>query len=303
VSMGQELDETMKAKVTNDAVAYIKGIATNNGRNADIAAKMVSDAISITAEEALSADVIDILATDIDSLIGQIQGREFVTAKGTFVLDLAGATVEDFPMGFRREFLFYLSNPNVAYILMMLGIMGLYFELANPGAIFPGVIGGICLILAFYAFQTLPINYAGFALIILSVILFIIEIKVASHGLLAIGGVIALLLGSLMLFKSSAPYFRVALGVILPTVIGVSLFFIGTVYLALRAFRSKPQTGAEGIIGEEGVAKSPITGDGGKVFVHGEWWDATSDEPIEAGSRVVIVESKSLTIKVKRKEP
>ena len=300
VAMGQEMDETMKAKVTNDAAAYIEGLAKNNNRNAKIAIEMVRDAISITAEEALKDKVIDIIAEDVDALIAAIDNRKFNTSKGEIKIAIAGAEVEEYPMGFRREFLYILSNPNVAYILMMLGLMGLYFELSNPGAIFPGVIGGICLVLAFYSFQTLPVNYAGILLILIAVILFILEIKITSYGLLTIGGVISLFLGSIMLFKSPIPYLRVSMTVILPTVIGVALFFILAITLAVRAYMRKPSTGTEGIVGERGIAKTPIDSEGGRVFIHGEWWEATSDTPIEKGSKVEVVESKNLEIKVKK---
>jgi membrane-bound serine protease (ClpP class) len=191
----------------------------------------------------------------------------------------------------------------VAYILMMLGLMGLYFELSNPGAIFPGVIGGICLILAFYSFQTLPVNYAGILLILLAVVLFILEIKITSYGLLSIGGIISLFLGSIMLFKSSFPdYLRVSMGTILPTVIGVTLFFVLCIWLTVKAYKRKPETGDLGIVSERGVAKTRIDKDGGKVYVHGEWWNAVSDSPIEEGEKVEVIEGKNLLIKVKKVE-
>jgi membrane-bound serine protease (ClpP class) len=203
-------------------------------------------------------------------------------------------------MGFRFEFLYILSNPNIAYILMMLGIMGLYFELSNPGAVLPGILGGICLVLAFYSFQTLPVNYAGVLLILFAALLFILEIKATTHGFLAIGGVIALFFGSILLFNTNVEFLRVSMKVILPTVIGVTLFFVVVIVLALSAYRRKPTTGTEGILGEIGVAKSRINNEGGRVFVHGEWWDATSDDPIDEGAKVEVIESKNLSIKVKR---
>ena len=301
VAMGEEMDETMMAKVTNDAVASIKEMAENNGRNADVAISMVTDAVSITAKEALEQNVIDIIAKDLDDLLAQIDEKTFTSAKGEHELSLSDAEVEEYPMGFRREFLYVLTNPNIAYILMMLGLMGLYFELSNPGAIFPGVIGGICLILAFYSLQTLPVNYAGILLILLAVILFIMEIKITSYGLLTIGGVISLFLGSIMMFKSPQPYLRVSMYVLLPTVIVVTLFFVLAIGLTVRAHLRKPSTGKEGIIGERGVAKTPIDSEGGRVYVHGEWWDAVSDSPIKEGTKVKVVESDNLLIKVKKR--
>ncbi len=300
VSIGEQLDETMKAKVTNDAAAYITGLATNNNRNAEIARKMVTDALSIPAEEALKDNIITLIATDRSNLIAQLDNKTFPTSKGNVTFHLTGAEVVENPMGFRSEFLFILSNPNIAYILMMLGIMGLYFELANPGAVLPGVLGGICLVLAFYSFQTLPVNYAGVLLILFAVLLFILEIKATTHGFLAIGGVIALFFGSILLINTQVEFLRISMEVILPTVIGVALFFGLVAYLAIKAYRRKPSTGTEGIVGEIGVAKSPVSAEGGRVFIHGEWWDAISDEPIPEGAKVKVVASTNLVITVQK---
>jgi membrane-bound serine protease (ClpP class) len=300
VSLGEQMDETMKAKVTNDAAAYIIGIATSRGRNAELVEKMVREAVSIPAEEALSKNVIDLIANDRADLIAKLDKKTFTTTKGDVTFDLSGAEVALRPMGFRSEFLFILSNPNIAYILMMLGVMGLYFELANPGAVLPGVLGGICLVLAFFSFQTLPVNYAGVLLILFAVLLFILEIKATTHGFLAIGGVVSLFFGSILLINTKVEFLRVSMEVILPTVIGVALFFILVAYLAIKAYRRKPSTGAEGIIGEIGVAKSRITSEGGRVFVHGEWWDAVSDEPIPVGTKVEVIASRNLVITVRK---
>lgn len=300
VSLGETMDETMKAKVTNDAAAYITGLATTNKRNAEIARRMVTEAISIPSEEALSGNIVNFIAKDLAELINKLDGTTITTNKGDFTLQLKEADIVENPMGFRFEFLYILSNPNIAYILMMLGIMGLYFELSNPGTILPGVLGGICLVLAFYSFQTLPVNYAGVLLILFAVLLFILEIKAATHGFLAIGGVIALFFGSILLFDTQVEFLRVSMKVILPTVIGVALFFVLGITLAVRAYRKKPTTGTEGILGEIGVAKSRIDGQGGRVFVHGEWWNATSDDPIPEGDKVEVIESKNLSIKVRK---
>ncbi len=300
VSIGETMDETMKAKVTNDAAAYITGLANNNKRNAEIARKMVTDAISIPSDEALSENIVDFIASDRAELIEILNGTTITAAKGNFTLQLKGADIVENPMGFRFEFLYILSNPNIAYILMMLGIMGLYFELSNPGTVLPGIIGGICLVLAFYSFQTLPVNYAGVLLILFAALLFILEIKAPTHGFLAIGGVIALFFGSILLFNTKVEFLRVSMKVILPTVIGVTLFFVLVILLAVRAYKRKPTTGTEGILGEIGVAKSRIDGEGGRVFVHGEWWDATSDDPIPEGAKVEVIESKNLSIRVRK---
>ncbi len=300
VSLGETMDDTMKAKVTNDAAAYISGLATNNNRNVEIARRMVTEAISIPSDEALSENIVDFVVKDRADLVNALDGNTITTHKGDVTLNLKEADIVENPMGFRFEFLYILSNPNIAYILMMLGIMGLYFELSNPGAILPGVLGGICLVLAFYSFQTLPVNYAGVLLILFAVLLFILEVKAPTHGFLAIGGVIALFFGSILLFNTKVEFLRVSMKVILPTVIGVALFFVFVVTMAVRAYRKKPTTGTEGIRGEIGVAKSRIDDQGGRVFVHGEWWDATSDEAIPKGAKVEVIESKNLSIKVKQ---
>jgi len=298
-----ETESTLMHKATNFYASYMRGLAEGRKRNADLAESMVTEAVTVTATEAMEQNIIDLIAGDIDELLALVNGRTFKTVKGEVILNLENARIAEFPMGFRREFLYTLTNPNVAYILMMLGLMGLYFELSNPGAIFPGVIGGICLILACYSFQTLPVNYAGVLLILLSVVLFILEIKVTSYGLLSMGGIVSLFLGSIMLFKSSFPdYLRVSMGTILPTVIVVTLFFALCIWLTVKAYKRKPATGDLGIVSERGVAKTRIDKDGGKVYVHGEWWNAVSDTPIEEGEKVEVIEGKNLLIKVKKVE-
>jgi membrane-bound serine protease (ClpP class) len=203
-------------------------------------------------------------------------------------------------MGIRYRILNLISDPNIAYILMLLGFYGLFFELTNPGSLFPGVIGGICIILAFYAFQTLPVNYAGLLLIILALVLFILEIKIISHGILTIGGIIAMIIGSLMLFESSAPFMKLSLSIILPAVIITTLFFTLTFGLAFKAYKRKPVTGSEGLIGLKGVADTDITHDTGMVSLHGELWSAYSDEPVSKGEKVVVDAVSGLKVKVRK---
>jgi len=292
--------ETLMKKVMEDSIAKIKSSAEDNHRNVDLAVLMVSEAKSITSKEALSENVIDIIATDIDDLFRQIEGRTFMTGKGEMNLSLLNAKRVDFKMGFRREFIYVLTNPTILYLLLMLGMAGIYFELSNPGAIFPGVIGGISIILALYASQSIPINYAGGVLILLALILFILEIKIVSYGLLTIGGIISLFLGSIMLFKSNLEFQRPAMLTIILTVVCVSAFFVLLISLATKAYVSTPQTGQEGIVGKRGVAKTEVNRDGGKVYVYGEWWNATSDTPIEDGSKVEVVASENLGVKVKK---
>jgi membrane-bound serine protease (ClpP class) len=293
------MDEEMAAKVENDAAAYAESIATKRNRNKEWAIKAVRESVSITENEALKVKVIDLIADNINDLLAQIDGLEVKTEAGVKTLDTKNSTVNYIEMGLREKVLNTLSNPNISYILFLVGLLGLYFELSNPGAIFPGIVGGICLILAFFAFQTLPINYAGVLLIILSVILFILEIKVTSFGMLTVGGIITLTLGSLMLFDSPLPFMRVSYNVLIPVVVITSACFILVISLAIRAYSKKPTTGKKGLVGAIGTSKSPID-PSGKVFIHGEYWDAVSDEAIPEETRVQVIEVNNLELKVKK---
>jgi membrane-bound serine protease (ClpP class) len=302
VSLGEKSDKSdkiMEAKVVNDAEAYAEGIAHKRGRDETLARRMVRESISLSAEKALEGKVVDLIAKDRSDLLRQLEGRRIIRDGREVVLHLAGAEVVTAGMGTVERILNAISNPNVAYVLMMLGMMGLFFELSNPGVILPGVIGGISLILAFFAFQTLPFNFAGVLLILLGLILLIAEIKVVSNGMLTVGGVIAMVLGSLMLFESPEPYLRVSWSVILVTVLAVAGFFVIVVTKALAVHRRRPTTGREGLIGLEGFAESGIAPEG-KVFIRGEYWDARSDEPISAGSRVTVEAVEGMQLKVKR---
>lgn len=302
VAMGGKMDRTMTEKVVNDAVAYIKSIAEKRGRNPKVAERMVTESISITESEALKLKIIDLVAKDLTDLLEKIEGRKVERPRGSIKLATKGAKINHFEMGFRQRLLATLSNPNIAYILMMIGLVGIYFELAHPGVIFPGVIGAISLILAFFAFRTLPVNYAGVLLILLGVILFIAEIKIASYGLLSVGGVICLALGSIMLFEAPVPYLRASLAVIIPTVIATAGFFILAMTLVLKAQMAKPATGSEGMIGEVGAAQTRIDPEG-KVFVHGEYWNAYAEHPIEAGEKIRILKAERLILKVEKLKP
>jgi len=291
---GKEIDETMSAKVTNDMVAYVKSIADKRGRNAEWAEKAVRESVSVTETEALQANVIDIVAKDLDDLIQQINGYK-VADKGVLVVEQV--VFERVKESVRTKILKTISDPNIAYILLMIGLAGLYFELSHPGAIFPGVVGGIAIILAFFALQTLPVNYAGILLILLAVIFFILEIKVASYGMLSVAGIIALLLGSLMLFEATSPGMRLSWSVLLPTLLAVSGFFVCVAGLAFRAQVAQPQTGANGLVGKVGVVKQAIEPDG-KVLVHGELWRARSSQPIREGATIRVVKVQGLTLEV-----
>ncbi len=296
---GGQMSRTMAEKVLNDAVAYVTSIAEKKGRNVKQAVRFVKDSVSIPASEALKLKMIDFMPTTLEELLNQIDGKTFEKNGRTMKLATKGAKINMVEMGIRQRILAALSNPNISYILMMIGLVGLYFELAHPGAIFPGVIGGICLILAFFAFRSLPVNYAGVLLIILGIILFIVEIKVPSYGLLTVGGVISLALGSVFLFESSVPFLRASLTVIIPTVAVVAGLCILAMTLAIRAQMAKPATGSEGLSQEIGVARTRISPEG-KIFIHGELWNAYADEVIEEGDRVRIVATEGLRVKVKK---
>jgi len=293
------MDKAMEVKVVNDLAAMARSIAEKRGRNAKWAEDAVRNSVSITETEALQQKVINLIAPDIPSLLNDIDGKIVDLVAGKKTLRTKGAAVREMGMGFRYKILNIISNPNIAYILMILGFYGLYFELSNPGAIFPGVAGAICLILAFYALQTLPINYAGLLLIILGVGLFIAEAFITSHGILGVGGAIAMTLGSLMLIESASPYLHISWAVIVPVVSLSAILFIITVGLAVRVHREKADTGKEGMIGLVGVAKTDIQ-EGGQVFIRGEYWNAWSDELIKAGVKVKVDSVEGLKLKVRK---
>ncbi len=301
VQMQGKMDETMEKKAVNDLAAMMRGIAEKRGRNAKWAEDSVRNSVSITETEALQNKVIDLVAPDIPALVKAMDGRTVETVIGTRTLRTAGAEVEKITMGFRDKVLGIISNPNVAYILMILGFYGLYFELSNPGAIFPGVAGAICLILAFYALHTLPINYAGLMLIILAIALFIAEAFITSHGVLGVGGTIAMLLGSVMLIDSPVPALQISWAVIIPVVAMSALLFIITVTVAVRVHREKTDTGQEGLIGTQAEARSDLNLTG-QVFVHGEYWNARSNEPVHKGEKVAIIGIDGLTLIVKKSQ-
>jgi membrane-bound serine protease (ClpP class) len=300
VAMGQQMDEAAREKAVSDAAAYIKSIAEQRGRNAKWAEDAVRKSVSATETEALKKNVINLIAKDINELLSAIDGKTVKTFVGDKILNTANAKVVKHEMGFRLEVLNIISDPNIAYILMLLGFYGLFFELTSPGSIFPGVFGAVSLILAFYAFQVIPVNYAGILFIILGFILFALEVIVTSYGLLAAGGVAALVFGSLMLFDSPEPALRLSLSVVLPAAIITAIFFIITFKLAYKAHKRKPVTGIQGLEGLEGFAKTNITTDDGMVIVQGEYWKAYSDEPIQKKERIVVQEVKGLKLKVKK---
>jgi membrane-bound serine protease (ClpP class) len=291
------MDKIMMKKVENDAIAYAKGIAQKRGRNIQWVEKSVKKSESITAEEALSLNVVDYLASDIHQLFEQINGREVMLSSGPVVINTKNAIINYKKMGWRQNVLAVLSNPNIAYILLLIGLAGLYFEFAHPGVILPGVIGGISLILSFFAMQTLPVNFAGVLLILLAIILFIAEIKVASHGILTIGGIISMTIGSLLLFDSSEPALRVSWSVMATSLVVISIFFISIILLVLKAQLKKKQLGIEGMIGLLGEAVTDICNEG-KVRIGGEYWNASSEKVIQKGKRIKVVGVNGIKVKI-----
>ena len=302
VTLGAEGKEssTMTEKIVNDTVSQIKTIAKKRGKNVDWAEKAVRKSVSITEDEALKLNVIDLICTDLNDLLSKVDGRVIKFDGMTRTLLTKGVQPRPIQMSWRYKLLDTISNPTIAYILLMLGIYGIFFELSSPGAILPGVVGGIFLILAFYALQMLPINFAGLALILFAIILFIAEVKVVSHGLLTVGGVISLFLGSMMLIETPAEYMQISLTVIIPAVLVSAGFFAFAVTKAIRARLTKPTTGTEGLVGEVGIVSTPLSPEG-KVLVHGEYWNAISDEPVEKGNKVQVVSVKDLVLNVKKK--
>lgn len=302
VSMGEQADSVMNEKITNDAAAFIRTIAEKRHRNFTWAEQAVRNSVSITETEALRAHVIDLIADRDADLLQKIDGRRVALAGGdTVTLHTAAAIIQPLPMTTTEAFLALISDPNVAYVLLLLGMFGILFELYNPGGVLPGIIGVICLIVAFYAMNALPVNYAGVALIIFAVILFILEIKIASHGALALGGITSLLLGSMMLIKPDASFdvIRLSWAVILFSVLLTALFFFVVIGIGLKAQQLKPVTGIQGMIGEKGVAITALH-PSGAVLVHGERWNAIAEEgSIAAGETVEVVRVENLTLHVK----
>ena len=296
---GGEQTKTMEEKVVNDASAYIRSLAEQRGRNAYWAELSVRKSASVSAEEAKRLNVINLIAANLDGLVLALNGLEVKMNGRSDILHTTGKQIVYKEMNRRQKILDAISNPNVVYILMMLGLVGLYLELSSPGLILPGVIGGISLILALYAMQTLPVNYAGFLLILLGAILFIAEINVMSYGLLLVGGTISIFLGSLMLIDSDDPAMQISRAVLYPTVAVTTLAAIGAVYLATRSARLRTTTGSEGLIGATGVVTAELN-PRGRVLVHGETWNAESDTVISRGENVVVESIDGLKIKVRK---
>ncbi|MBD3169596.1 MAG: nodulation protein NfeD [candidate division Zixibacteria bacterium] len=300
VNMGGQMDSTMSEKVANDAAAYIRSLASRRGRNAEWAEDAVYKSVSITAKEALEKNVIDIVAKNTEDLLEQCTGKEINIGDTTAVLQLKDARVERVDITFSDEVLKIISDPNIAYILLSIGMMGLYFEFSNPGAILPGVIGGICLILAFFALSTLPINIAGLLLMFAAGIMFILEIKITSHGILTIGGILSMLIGSMMLIDTEVPYLQVSLSVIIVVVAATAAFFIFAVGFAIKAQKKQVTTGTEGLIGQKAKVYNDFSDGKGQVLLHGERWRAESGQELKKGDNVKVVSIDNLTVKVEK---
>jgi membrane-bound serine protease (ClpP class) len=292
---GKDIEKTMSKKVVNDMAAYARGIAEDKGRNGEWVEKAIRESVSITADEALEKNVVDLVVKDMDHLIKDLNGREVQMPQGKVTLKTAGLKEVYYKPGFRDKVLKTISDPNIAYILMMIGLAGLYFELSHPGAIFPGVIGAISLILAFFSFQTLPVNYAGLLLILLAIVFFIAEVKVASYGILSIGGLISLTLGSIMLFEDVG----VSLRLMLPTIVLVGGFFVVVAALAFRAYHARPRGGTDGLVGEIGEVRELIAPEG-LIFVHGDYWRAFSEDRLEPGDKAEVTGVKGLMLTVRK---
>lgn len=298
---GEGQESTMNEKVTSDAAAYIRSLAELRGRNVYWAELSVKKSVSISAEEAKKLGVIDLIAGNLDALLLAVDGREVNMGSQKVTLHTKDKKVVFREMNRRQSILAAISDPNVAYILLMMGLVGLYFELSNPGLILPGVVGGISIILAMYAMHTLPINYAGLLLILLGIIMFIAEIKIMSYGLLSVGGTVSILLGSLMLVNSEDPTMQISHKVLYPTAAISILISAATIFLAAKSHRLRAISGVDGLVGEKGVAKtdlSPL----GRVFVHGEMWNAEGEGTVKMDDKVVVKAVDGLTIKVKKLE-
>ncbi|NII28409.1 nodulation protein NfeD [Pseudoflavitalea sp. X16] len=304
VSFQPSTDSIMNAKGTNDAAAFIRAIAEKRNRNVQWAEDAVRNSVSITEKEALQKGVIDLIAFHEEDLLDQVHGKQVELVATTVTLHTKDARIVPYSMSFIERILNVLSDPSIAYIMMLLGLYGIMFELYNPGAILPGVIGIISLILSFYSMHTLPINYAGLALIIFAIILFILEIKITSHGVLGIGAVVSLLLGSLMLIRSqsSLEFVRISRIVIIAFTVTTTLFFLFVVGMGLRAQRAKVVTGLEGLVGAIAYALD-ILDPAGTVMFQGEVWNAVSlTGRIDKGDKVRVREMRNLTLYVERTE-
>lgn len=295
---GGEKDETMKQKAENDLAAMARSMAAERGRNAEWAEKAVRESVSASAREALELKVIDVLAKDLSELINQLDGIAVSLPDGPAELVIINPEIIQIKESLREKILRTIADPNIAYILMMIGMTGLYFEFAHPGTIFPGTIGAICLLLGLFALQALPVNTAGLLLLLLAALLFVMELIIASHGVLGAAGLASLLLGSIMLFDTSKTGVSIDTDVLWTTMLGVGSFLAAIIYLVTRATLSSPKSGAEALIGEKGIVRKTVGMRGGKVFLHGELWTAVSEETIPVDTEVRVIGVDGLKLRV-----
>ena len=303
---GQDLPKTINEKAEQDARAMIRSLARQRGRNVEKAESAVTSSVSFTETEAKEAGLIELIARDVPDLVAQLEGRKITRVGGAVeVLALHGARVENREMSRAEKLIGVVSHPNVAYVLFLLGLVGLYFELSSPGAVLPGVVGGIALLLALYAFSVLPVNLAGLALIVFALLLFIAEVKVASHGILAVGGAVSLVAGSLLLFsgRGEETIYRIDLSLILPGLI-LTLAIVGLLTWKTLELRLRPaRTGLEGMVGEEARVVEDFVGPGqGKILVHGEYWDAEGPSGLAAGETVRVSRVEGVRVRVERRD-
>jgi membrane-bound serine protease (ClpP class) len=302
VSVTGKMEETMKEKVTNAIVSKVKSFAESRKRNIELAEQAVRKSVSYTADECLKKNLSEFTCQDIDDLITQLEGKEITMVNGkSFKLDLKESNKTTLDLSARQKFLKTITNPNLAFFLLIFGLIGLYLEFTHPGAIIPGVLGGISLLLAFMAFQILPIDYIGLLLILLSIGFFIAEIKIQGFGAFGVGGIVSFILGSIMLINSPIPEMRPTMSIIIVFGICVGVLFLFLTWRVIKAMKSKAETGKEGLTGESGIAKTEITQTKGKVFVHGEWWNAISDEKLPEGTDVIIESVDDFILKVRKK--
>jgi membrane-bound serine protease (ClpP class) len=295
---GEDVEGHLGKKVEEDAAAQVRALAGRHGRNVELAQAAVVESRSFTAEEALRERLVEVLAPGLPELLRAIDGRQVRRGERTSALRVDGATVRRVEMGRVQRFFAVIAHPNIAYLLLSLGFLGIYFELSNPGVVLPGVVGALCLLLGFYGLSVLPLNYAGVGLILLALLLFLAEIKVTSYGLLTVAGTLALVLGSLMLFDTPDMALRVSRPLIAGVAAAAAVVAGFLTFLVVRTFRVPVTTGSEGMLAARGVARGALA-PAGKVFVRGELWNAVAEEPVSAGQAVEVVGQEGLTLRVR----
>lgn len=292
--------DILQEKVLQDMLAFVRSIAQRKGRNVKIIEKMVKESLSLSAEEALKKGVIDLIAVSLEDLLKKIDGREVQKLQGKIKIETKGKPVVHLKPSFKEELLKIITNPTVAYLLLMIGFYGIFFELYNPGAVIPGVIGAISLLLGLYGLAMISMNWLGLLLIVLGILLFVLELITPTFGALAVGGVVSLALGSLFLIEPESPYGEIPKTVIATVVLASAVFFLVAGRLGLRAQKRKKLTGAEGMVGEEGEAIEDFVDGRGKVIVHGEIWNAIGNDDISKGDTVKVVGLKGLKLIVEK---